>query len=270
MTNRSVFKLFSRDIIYSFSYGKYKFIVFYSFIAFLSLMNSLQIKSSESNSVGTIFSLLKDKGYIYRLSDYQVPFNWDFILFFVLFLIGDFLFQDLENNRTYLLLRCRSKITYMLSKVYWVVVQNLLIFIGVFAVIYIVSSLVLGDFSIGQSAYFNNNIASLMEIKVTPQQLLLRILLGYIMTSILLSSLQLLCIQFITPIMTYFGVIIICTISTFSDIKWLPAIHSMILKSEIFNLEHHLTLGFSMAYCAVLYVLITFMTLFFFKKMDIL
>lgn len=263
-------KLFFRDISYSFSYGKYKYASFYSLIALLALMISLQIKPLGSNSIGTFFLLLQDKGYIRVLADYQVPLNWDFIQFFSLFLIGDFLFQDQENNRTYLLLRCRSKCHFILSRIFWIVVQNVFLYLGIIVVIYVVSSLTLGDFSIGESAYFNHNIASLMAIKVSPEQLLLRILLGFIMTSIVLSSIQLLCIQFISPTITFFGVVVISSISTFYGNKWLPAIHSMILKQDIFNLEHHLTLNFSITYCAVLYVIVTVLTIFVFKNKDIL
>lgn len=270
MTNRSFYRLFFRHVIYSFSYGKYKYTAFFIIMAFLALMTSLQLKAFGSNSVGTFFLLLQDKGYFVQLSDYEVPFYWDFIQFFVLFLIGDFLFQDLENNRAYLLMRCRSRLRYILSNICWIVSQTIFIYIGLFAVIYVVSSLVLGNFSIGESPYFQHNIASFMEIKVTPGGLVLRILVGFILTSTVLSSIQLLCIQFVPPVMAFFGVIILSSISTFSDIQWLPAIHSMILKQNIFNLEHHLTLRFSIIYCVVLYAVVTILTIFIFKKKDIL
>jgi hypothetical protein len=236
----------------------------------LAITKSLELKSLSSNSVDTFYSLLKDEGYLYRLSDYQVPFHWDFIQFFVLFLIGDFLFQDIENNRTYLLVRCRSKLNYVLSKMGWIVFQNLFIYITLFVVIYVISSFILKNFTIGDSGYFHKHIESLMEIKTTSQNLVVRILAGYILTSILLSSMLLLSIQFLSPIMTFFGVIIICVISTFSDSKWLPAIHSMILKQSIFNLEHQLTLSFSMIYCGILYLITTLVTLYVFQKKDIL
>ncbi|TCP29949.1 hypothetical protein EV207_10743 [Scopulibacillus darangshiensis] len=268
MKKRPMLKLFFHDFTYGFSYGKHKYIVFYSMIGLLSLMISFQLKPLGSNSIATFFLLLKDNGYIKQLSDYQVPFYWDFIQFSVLFLIGDFLFQDIENKRIYLLLRSRSKSHYILSKIFWVVVQNILIYIGLFTTIYIISSLALGDFSLGKSPYFKQNIVPLMVTKVTPGQLLLNILLGFIITSVLLSSILLLFIQFSPPIMIFFGVIVISSISTFSSIKWLPAIHSMILKRDIFNMEHHLTLGFSIIYCLVLYAFVTTFTFFVFKKID--
>lgn len=263
-------KLFFRHVSYSLSYGKYKLFIFYSIAAFLALATSIQIKTIGSNSIGAFFLLLKDNGYLYRLSDYQVPFSWDFIQFFTLFLIGDFLFHDLDSNRRYLLLRCRSKMNYILSKIIWVAVQNMFIYIGLFAVIYVISSLVLGNFSMGDSPFFNNTISSMMEIKEAPGQLLLRIFIGFEVTSLVLSSLQLLFLQFASPIVTFLSVIILSSLSTFSDSKWLPAIHSMILRQNIFDLKHHLTLGFSVAYCAIVYILVTLFTIFLFQKKDIL
>lgn len=270
MGNRTILKLFNHDFTYALSHGKYKYIVFYSLMGFLAFMISLQIKSYGSNSIGTFFLLLKDKGYIQTLSDYQIPFYWDFTQFFVLFLIGDYLFQDHESNRAYILIRCHSKMKYLFSKIYWIVVQNLLIFLGIFIVVYIISSLTLNDFSIGSSPYFLNHIAIKMAIKVTPVHLLIRIFVGFVMASIVLSSVLLLCIQFTTPIVSFLSVIILCSVSTFSGIKWLPAIHSMILRSNVFNLTHHLTLGFSIGYCAGLYIIVTTLTWFVFKKIDFL
>lgn len=270
MRNRTILKLFNRDFTYALSYGKYKYIVFYSLLAFLALMISLQIKSYGSNSMGIFFLLLKDKGYIQNLSDYQIPFYWDFTQFFVLFLIGDYLFQDHESNRVYVLIRCHSKMKYLFSKIYWIIVQNLLIFLGVFIVVYIISSLTLNDFSIGSSPYFLNHIEVQMANKVTPVHLLIRLFVGFVMTSIVLSCLLLLCIQFTTPIVSFLSVIILCSVSTFSGIKWLPAIHSMILRSNVFNHAHHLTFGFSISYCIGLYIIITLLTLFVFKNIDFL
>ncbi|MDC3414316.1 hypothetical protein NC797_14890 [Aquibacillus sp. 3ASR75-11] len=270
MMKYSIYKLFSRDMAYSISNGKYKYVFLFSIVAILSLMTSIQLDSYGSNSVGIFYSLLKDNGYIYQLSDYQVPFNWVFIQFLVLFLIGDFLFQDLDNNRTYLLLRCRSRGRYIFSKMCWIVVQNIVLYIVIFAVIYIVSSMTIGDFSVGSSPYFENAIASQMDIQITPVQFIARILLGYIMTSIVLSSILLLGIQFISPVITYFGVIILSGVSTFSDLKWLPAIHSMILKQAIFDYEHYLTLRFSIMYSVVLYFLVSIVTFIVSRKKDIL
>lgn len=270
MRKRSITKLFCRDMIYSFAYGKYKYLAFFGIIAFLALVTSLQLKPSEGNSVDIFFLLLQDNGYISEHASYRIPLYWDFVQFIILFLIADFLFHDQESNEAYLLFRCRSRLHYISTKICWIVVQNIFICSGLFVVIYAVSSLVYGDFSIKASPYFRENIESMMAINVTPEQLLLRILLGYIMTSIVLSTILLLCIQLISPIVSFLGVVILCTISTFSGIKWLPAIHSMILKTNIFDMEHHLTLPFSITYSVVVFSVTALLTIVFFKKKDIL
>ncbi|GGE53103.1 hypothetical protein GCM10011391_34980 [Pullulanibacillus camelliae] len=267
---RTFYRLLSHDLSYSLAYGKYKFIVFYGLIALLSLMMGAEVKSvANGNTVGTVYLLLKDNGYIKTLSDYELPYYWDFIQFFTLFLIGDFLYQDLNNNRTYVVLRCHSKLQYMLSKVCWLIIQNMLLFAGMFIVIYAVSSIVLGDFSFHSSAYFHHYIASLMNNSVSPGQLVWRIFLGYILTNLVLSSILLLLLQWLSPIVSFLGVIIISSLSTFLGTKWLPAIHSMILKQDTFNREHHLTLSFSVIYCAVCFVVIAAFTLYTFRKSEV-
>ncbi|MFC0190068.1 hypothetical protein ACFFJY_17365 [Fictibacillus aquaticus] len=270
MSRTTLYKLFLRDLNYSFSYGKYKYLAFYTIIAFLALMKSLQLRELESNSVGTFFALLKDEGYFYRISDYQVPFYWDFVQFLLLFLIGDFLFQDMENNRTYLLMRCRSKLHYLVSKMCWIVAQNILMILGLFLTIYMVSSVVFADFTIGASPYFERVIETQMEIKISSVELVIRIFLGYMITGILLSVMMLMGTQFVSPVITFFGIIVVCVISTFSDLKWLPAIHSMILKQQIFNMEHQLSLSFSIIYCLSLFSVVAVIALFIFQKKDIL
>ena len=175
-----------------------------------------------------------------------------------------------RSNRNYLLLRSRAKGSYILAKMGWVLAQNILIYLGIYFVIYISSGLVLNDFSIGSSPFFNNQIDPLLQYPITPGQLTLRIIAGYFLTSLVLSSIQLLCIQFISPFITYFGVIILSGISTFSDIKWLPAIHSMILKQAVFDSDHNLTFHFSIVYSVVLYILVSLAAYSVFRKKDIL
>ncbi|MBP3040957.1 hypothetical protein J9303_15825 [Bacillaceae bacterium Marseille-Q3522] len=228
-------------------------------------MISIQQKSYDGNNVTVLFRLLKDEGYFYLLTDYKIPINWIFIQLTVLFLIGDFFFQDLGKNRTYLLLRSRLKGRYILSKIVWMIVQSFVFFAGIFIVIYIVSSLVFGDFSLTETSYLKQIIGTILS----PEEFILRILLGYFVTTIALSAVLLLCMQFIPPVVAYFAVIAVSCISTFADMKWLPAIHSMILKQAIFAPEHQLTLRYSLTYSILLFAFASLATYFVFKKKDI-
>jgi hypothetical protein len=270
MTKPVILRLIIRDMLYSWSYGKLKYIIFFCILSFLSLATSLQLKPFGTNSSGVFYFLLKDNGYIRVISDYEVPVYWVFIQFYIQFLIGDFLFDDQKKNRNYLLLRSHAKGSYILAKMGWVLAQNILIYLGIYFVIYISSGLVLNDFSIGSSPFFSNHIDPTLQYPITPGQLTFRILAGYFLTSLVLSSIQLLCIQFISPFITYFGVIILSGISTFSDIKWLPAIHSMILKQAVFDSDHNLTFHFSIVYSVVLYILVSLAAYSVFRKKDIL
>lgn len=267
MTDKSLYRLLIHDFKYSLSYGKYKYIGFYGVIVILALLFSLQQKEINGNGVTVIFSLLKDEGYFNQLADYVLPFNWTFIQVCTLFLISDYLFFDQENNKNYLLLRARSKKNYIASKLIWIITQNILIFTLLFIIIYCVTAMTTGNLSLNRSAYFNHSI---MELSISPSQLVLRILTGYIITGIVLSSILLLAMQFLLPVLSFLSVVILCSLSTFLDTKWLPAIHSMILKQDIFNSEHHLTLTFSVIYSMVLYIIVSIITLNVFKRKEFL
>jgi hypothetical protein len=262
--------LFLRDITYSFSYSKYKYIIFYSLILVLSVAESLPLKSFGSNSVGTFYFLLKDEGYFFHISDYIIPTNWLFVQFVTLFLISDYLVHDMETNQHYILLRIQNKAYFILSKQMWIILQTILIFLGVFIVIYLVSSLVLGDFSLGLTSFYQDTILAQMNHPLTPISLILQLFIRYVITSIVLTSILLLCSQLVAPIISFFSVIFLGALSTFLDWKWLPAIHSMILKSEVFDGEHHLSLPFSLTYLLIIYLFVSILTYFVYKKKNII
>ncbi|RYL87307.1 hypothetical protein [Sporolactobacillus sp. THM19-2] len=267
---QSTIRLFWRDVTYSFSYGKYKYLIFFAFMAVLALAESMRIRSFGSNGADTFFLLLRDNGYIKILSDYEIPYYWDFTQFFTLFLTADYIFHDFRQNQLYVLLRCRSKRRYILSKIMWIIFQNLLVYLCLLMVIVLVSGSVSGNFSLSSSSYFHQFIGPMMESQVPEWELLMRLLIGFIITSVVLSSLMLLLIHWLSPIITFFSVVVLCSLSTFLDSRWLPAIHSMILKTDIFNMEHQLTLGFSLLYCAGVYVLVNTVTLFMCKRREII
>lgn len=98
MTTPVILKLIIRDMLYSWSYGKHKYIIFFCILSFLSVATSLQLKPFGSNSSGVFYFLLKDNGYIRVISDYEVPVYWVFIQFYIQFLIGDFLFDDQKKK----------------------------------------------------------------------------------------------------------------------------------------------------------------------------
>lgn len=264
------FKLFLRDLTYSHSYGKYKYFIFYCIVIILTVAETLPLKELDGNSVDVFFLLLKDVGYFIQSSGYEIPVNWIFIQFFILFLITDFLVHDAETNSSYLILRIKRREQYILSKLIWIVIQNILVYFGLFIVIYVISSLLLGDFSLEASSYFQDTIQSQAAISINPIQLILHLFFGYVLTSIVLSGIFLLCTQFFASTVSFCFVLILGSLSIFIDWKWLPAIHSMILKSNLFDLEHHLSLTFSFVYSVFVYILSAFFTFIVYRKTDIL
>lgn len=270
MKNRPLYTLFKRDMIYSLAYGKYKYIAFYAIVICLVIAKSLALKPDGGNSIDVFYTLLHDNGPMEQLRDYEVPLYWNFFQFFTLFLIGDFLNQELTANRTYILVRSRGKVNYILSKIMWIVTQIVFIYTTLFVIIYLVSSLVQGDFSVGESSYFKQFIASSTDMNMTPEHFLWQLMTGFIMTSIVLSCILFLGMQFFSPVVAFLGVVIISSLSTFSNIKWLPAVHSMILKRDIFNPASDLSLPFSAGYSAILFTIIAVSIILIFRKKDML
>ncbi|TGA96892.1 hypothetical protein E4665_13600 [Sporolactobacillus shoreae] len=266
----SFFRLFWRDVTYSFSYGKYKYLIFLAYMAALAYAISLRNQSIGTNGLDTFFLLMRDNGYIKTLTDYVIPYYWDFTQFFALFLTADYLIHDFRQNQLYVLLRCQSKRQYIMSKIVWLIIQNLALYLCLFAAVYLASGSVTHDFSLNASSYFHQFIEPMMQSKVSSGLLVTRLLIGFIATSTVLSSLLLLLIHWLQPIIAFFCVVVLCTLSTFLDSKWLPAIHSMILKQDIFDLEHHLTLGFSLAYSACLFLAVSTVTLYICKQRELL
>ncbi|MFD2752174.1 hypothetical protein ACFSUM_17435 [Virgibacillus siamensis] len=268
MTIKGFFKLLFRDLINSWQYGKFKYIVFFIMIIFLSVMKSLQIKQFDASSVGTFFLLLQDNGYIKHITDYQIPFYWNFIQFFILFLIGDYLFYDSQKNKTYALIRSGSRTAFISAKIGWIIIQNTIIVVCLFLVIYISSGIIFGDFSIDRSDYFLNRIQPFMNISTSPEKLLVQLLVGFILSSVVLSGIILLGMQFFEKISVFFSVIILCSISTFYGGKWLPAVHSMIMKHHIFSQDYSLTFLFSIIYCICFYIILGIAVVLAFRRKD--
>ncbi|WP_077324727.1 hypothetical protein [Virgibacillus siamensis] len=268
MNAKGFYKLFIRDLINSWQYGKIKYLVFFTIIIFLSTMKSLQIKQFDANSVGTFFLLLQDNGKIKHITDYQIPFYWNFIQFFILFLIGDYLFNDFQRNKTYALIRSGSRTAYISAKICWIFIQNIITVALLFLAIYVSSGVVLNDFSIGISDYFLTAIEPAMNMETSPEQLLFQMLVGFVLTSVVLSGIILLGMQFFEKITVFFSVILLCSISTFYGSKWLPAVHSMILKHHIFSQNLSLTFSFSIIYCIFLYAILSIAIVMVFRKKD--
>ncbi|WP_353948548.1 hypothetical protein ABNN70_01665 [Sporolactobacillus sp. Y61] len=110
------------------------------------------VKASKANLTGKYLIAIK------ILSDYEIPYYWDFTQFFTLFLTADYIFHDFRQNQLYVLLRCRSKRRYILSKIMWIIFQNLIFHIYaitavvlsfVFTVLILMVSWVAGGLMVG-------------------------------------------------------------------------------------------------------------------------
>jgi len=261
-----IYRLFLRDWKYSLLYGKWKYGAWFLFFAFLTLMMSVRLNQYGVNSADIIFMLLKDEGYFQFLSEYEVPIYWVFTQFFIIFLIGDFLSEDFQKNRIYLLLRSRSKSSYFLSKIGWLIMQNIGFIIGLFLSIYLVSSITLRTFSLETSLYFQDTVVPLMDIPVSASEVVTRIIVGYLVTSLALSGLLFLTMQLLSPALAFLGIIILSGVSTILDSKWLPGIHSMILKQSIFANNYQLSMTFSLVYSFVVFLVSSIIAYLVFNK----
>ncbi|SDL90219.1 hypothetical protein [Sediminibacillus halophilus] len=272
MRKRLVFtRLLYRDIAYSFSYSKIKYGIFFILTALLAAGKALQLQGIDSaGSVDVLYFMLKDEGYFLNLDNYQVPVDWIFFQTVALFLLSDYYVHDLGRNALYVTIRSSSKTTFLLAKLFWLILQTTGLFVGLFLVVFCVTGLVLGHFSLEVTPFYQHHIMPMLQLDRSPLQLMAQLLIGYIVTTLVLSMIQLLLVQFLDPVVLFLIVVLLLGISTIGDSRWLPAIHSMILRQEIFDLEHALSWQFSYLYSAALFIVLSIAALLVYRRKDIL
>ncbi|MGE8057066.1 hypothetical protein ACQKOD_24795 [Bacillus mycoides] len=249
MINLKVLKnILKRDLLHGIYNNQYKYLTFIMFILLLSISNGNAIKNEGGNIVDLFFVNYKDMGYAMGIGEMnRLPIIWILINVFVAFIIGDFIKTDLKNNAVYVLTRTKSFKEYWISKVLWVFINVLFLYVGLFIITYFTGCLFINN-SIEWSSLSNILIKNMLVQDITAKEFMVSLFLLYFTTSFTISLLQINLTLFIKSRYSFLIIILTACLSIFIDNQMFPAIHSMILKHNYFDSIHELTILKSIIY----------------------
>ncbi|GEM_PF-716658 len=241
-------KLLKKDLVQGFYINRIKLIIFILFIVVMTIGMGNLIRNNEGNIVDLFFVCYRDIGYIENIKELNsLPIVWIFINAFVVFFIGDFVYEDLRKNSIYTLVRTKRIQEYWLSKICWIFINVFLLYVILFAVTYFIGGLFL-DNSMKWTIFSNRLIKEKMVRELSPLKFTIILFIIYTSTSMSIAVLQTYFTLFIKPVHSFLLVIIIISLSIFLDNQLLIGIHSMILKHDYFDSWHGLSLIKSIVY----------------------
>lgn len=211
-------------------------ILYISLICYLFVVNNKSLSGIyQTNDL--VYQICGGIPYIERIEDIQIPFNWLIINFFIMFVIGSYVNDDLKKNGVYILTRVKYRSLFWLSKVTWIILNISLFYIVTFLVLYIFDKLQVSNVEIIYKT------ASMNSGDFIKNEFLL-----YLSTSVVLILLHVLLHLFITPKYSFFIISVIILVSIFISNPILPAEHSLILRHMPFDTRFNLTILKSLIY----------------------
>ena len=250
MSNLKAFRnILKMDLIHGFDFYKKKLILFLAIMLILNIGNVVAINNYNGNLIDLFFNVYKDLVFNERLLD--IPMNWLIINVFLVFILGDFIAENIKRDSNYILLRSKKICLYWISKCTWIIINVVFIYLILMGMTYLIGGCVLG-FSFGSS--------HLIDVELIEEAHHLTIIISMILTYIL-TSIAMLFIQCILSIVinsrySFFITAIIMTLSIVSKNKFLIGTHSMILRHSYFNGEIGLTIGFSIIYTVLMSIVL--------------
>ncbi|EQB86312.1 hypothetical protein J2Z44_002495 [Clostridium punense] len=235
---RNILKL---DLIHGFNFYKKKLILFLVIIIILNIGNIVAVRNYQGNLIDLFFIMYKDVKFDPTALD--IPINWLIINVFVIFILGDFISENLKRDSNYILLRSKKILLYWLSKCTWIVVNVLLIYLVVMGLTYL-----LGGVSLGFNLESSKFIKEVLVMEVPHLNILMWLVITYIFTSLALVLFQAIISIALNSRYAFLATTIILTMPIWWNNKFLVAIHSMILRHDYFNNEIGLSIAFSLVY----------------------
>lgn len=157
------------------------------------------------------------------------------INFFIVFIIGSYIYDDLKNNGVYILSRVGNTKYFWISKVLWIIINNLIYYLIVFGIAVIAGKIFSG------SSLEKDLIETLGTLFIL-----------YFTTSIALCLLNATLSLIVKPVYAYLIIILLLAFSIFLKNNLLPGQHSLILRHVPFDKIYNLTLWKSLIYNFVL------------------
>lgn len=197
------------------------------------------------------------------------PFSWLLIQAFLAFLIGDYLYNELKENSFYTLLRVEKRFDWFLAKVIWLIFTVILFYITILICL-ILSSFYLdldinmwGDYS---STVFKKHLV----LSINPLTFFALSFFSCLITSLVISLVQVMLTMLIKPIYSYIFVICLLLASIYVPSPILLGRYMMVIRYiELFS--NGFFEGTYIIFCEILlffFVLISGSI--YFKRMDLI
>ncbi|WP_369902180.1 hypothetical protein [Bacillus manliponensis] len=266
-------QLIKRDLIYGFRINVLHFIFISIMISFLGAVNIYNfsqwatlndISLNQVNTLDILYESFKGIGY-----EYEIPIVWLFINCYVIFLIGNYTYNDLFNNGPYLILRSNSKLKLWISKLVWIVCTVLFFYMVVFLIVILISIFFIPFQIDSWSVYGEQNILPLMAYKIEGSTFILELICLYVTSSIAISIFQVFLSFIFNSIYSYISVIVLLFASIFIFSPYLPGTHSMIMRHTLFDTSYNLSFEISILYNSILILLSSTIGAVYFNRVDI-
>lgn len=242
MNNSKAFRnILKLDLVHGFNFYKKKLILFLVIMVVLNIGNIVAVRNYHGNLIDLFFIMYKDVKFDPISLD--IPINWLIINVFVIFILGDFISENLKRDSNYILLRSKKILLYWLSKSTWIVVNMLLIYLVVMGLTYLLGGIFLG-FNLENSKFIKEAVV----MEVPHLNILIWMLITYMFTSLALTLFQTIISIVLNSRYAFLATTIILTMSIWWNNKFLVGIHSMILRHNYFNNQIGLSINFSLVY----------------------
>lgn len=243
---RNILKL---DIIQGFNFYKKKFILFLIIMLILNIGSIVSIINYSGNLIDLFFLIYKDLVFNKKLI--EIPINWLIINIFIIFILGDFISENIKRDSNYILLRSKKISLYWISKCTWIVINVVFIYLILMLLTYLLGGIALG-FSLDSSKLMNDQLV----MKVPHLTIIIWMIVTYILTSIAMVFIQCTLSIVINSRYSFLITTIILTMSIVSKNKFFIGTHSMILRHNYFNVEIGLSMTFSIIYTVLISVIL--------------
>lgn len=248
MNNLKSFKnILKLDFIQGFNFYKKRLILFLIIMIILNIGSIVSINNYNGNLTDLFFLVYKDMEF--NEKSIHIPLNWLIINIFMIFILGDFIAENIKKDSNYILLRSKKISLYWILKCTWIIINVVFIYFILMFLTYLLGGIVLG-FNLGHSSLMNNDLV----IKAPHLTILISMIITYMLTSIAMVFIQCMLSIILNSRYCFLITTIILIFSIVSKNKFFLGIHSMILRHNYFDPKIGLSIKFSIIYTVVIIV----------------
>lgn len=245
-------RLVKRDIKMSFIPFIFKMIPFY--LVYI-LYNVLFISSQRGYEIidvkNTVFNIYKGCEYITNLanqnlnSGFQFPMFWLLVNAYILYVVGDYICNDMKKNGKYVLIRTGKVQHIYISKVIWAIIVIVVYYSSLLAITCILANLNYSGLYKSISEHYD---------KIGSVELIAQVFILFSLTSIAVSVIFTALSFKIKSLYAFLVSIVLYTASVFVDSKFFIGQHSIILRHVPFEYAHNFTMIDSVLFTGITFI----------------